>query len=197
MQSVADQHRKQAEVFYCFCAGKLRFESYNPSSLELVPALSCCSSLQRIWKFNSQLQLPLTICTFTEGNKLTIKNRREEKATLLLKMCCILEINPSASGRQTDGSTDEHIKLACKRERESPSWKEKEKRKAYIHCLLWPCASDYPWSRTLTEYDWSPASRVKFEPKTEFKKRKERKKNTMCASFRKVCDEWSTCLYMH
>ena len=72
--------------------------------------------------------------------------------------------------------------------------REKEKRKAYIHCLLWARASDYPWSRTLTEHDWSPASRVKFEPKT---KNRIKKENTICASFRKVCNEWSMCLYMH
>lgn len=30
---------------------------------------------------------------------------------------------------------------------------EKREKRAYIHCLLWASASDYPWSRTLTEHD--------------------------------------------
>lgn len=70
-----------------------------------------------------------------------------------------------------------------KGERERDEEKEKnENRKLYIHCLLWACASDYPWSRTLTEHDWSPVSRLQFEPKTKSDGKK--KENTICALFK-------------
>lgn len=99
-------------------------------------------------------------------------------------MSCTLGIKPCFPRlKQANGQTHRWVKRwtdkSSRTERSSsPSWKEKkkerkkDKRKSYIHCLLWACASDYPWSRTLTEHDWSPASRLKYEPKTKFNNKK-------------------------